>query len=107
MKKQLVEQGDVAARICKETRTFYADSSVILTPGAKDELNRLGVSIVYGPCPDTHCCAGTDAASAVDVEALLVGVAAMLKSEYGVEDPETLKSVSCEVVRTIKNTLVR
>ena len=56
MKKQLVEAGNVDAYICKETGTLYLDGTLLLTPGAKDELSRRGVAVAYGPRPGTACC---------------------------------------------------
>ena len=109
MKKKLVGIDNLEAYICQTTGKLYADSSVILTSGAKDELSKRGVAIVYGPKPDTYahagctCAACTAAKSAcADLENLLISVAAVLKKQYGVNDPEQLKTMSCEIVKTIK-----
>ena len=114
MKKTLVGIDNLEAYICQTTGKLYADSSVILTSGAKDELSKRGVAIVYGPKPDVYahagacpagctCAACTAAKSAcADIENLLISVAAVLKKHYGVNDPEQLKTMSCQIVKTIK-----
>ncbi|ABB40065.1 hypothetical protein Dde_3271 [Oleidesulfovibrio alaskensis G20] len=116
MKKKLVGVECLNEYICQSSNKLYADSSVILTPGARDELSRRGVTVVYGPRPESGeapaacppgctCPACTAAKADSGLEQLLFAVAAMLKTEYGITDPEELKNLSCQALRTIKANL--
>ncbi|WP_147820280.1 hypothetical protein [Salidesulfovibrio onnuriiensis] len=115
MKKKLVEVGNLDPYICLDSKKFYMDDNMILTPGARDELSRRGIAIVCGAKPEAayaskeehaHDAACTPAEHGCNgVEDLLVAVAAMVKTEFGVEDPEVLKAISCEAVKTIKENI--
>ncbi|UZP66783.1 hypothetical protein N1030_14365 [Desulfovibrio mangrovi] len=127
MKKKLVEKDGIDACICKATGKVYADGSIILTAGAKDELSKRGITIVYGPkpetaacppgctceactakahaCPPDCTCPACTAAAEADLERLMLGVAAMLKTEYGVEDLEQLQAISWQVAKTIRENI--
>lgn len=52
MGKKLVGVNCLDEHICQSSKKIYADGSIILTPGAKDELKNRGISIVYGPKPE-------------------------------------------------------
>ena len=57
MKKVLVQADNLDEFICQEEATLYVDASMILTPGAKDELLKRGVAVVRTSCasPAPHC----------------------------------------------------
>ncbi len=126
MKKKLIEVCNLDDYICQTTGKIYIDGTLLLTPGAKDELSKKGIGIVYGPKPETevhasephqedpHADAHADehnthghghddhkGKAVEDLEGLLLAVAAMLKNQYGVTDPEELKKLSCQVVKSI------
>ncbi|WP_174408915.1 hypothetical protein [Desulfovibrio psychrotolerans] len=134
MKKKLVGADNLDSFICKADGKLYADGSVILTAGARDELSRRGIAVEYGPrpgagayapahgdCPPGYtcppgctcaaCAAGAvaactaEAAGHTDLEGLVLGVAAILKNEFGIHDPEELKAVSCEAVKVIRDNI--
>jgi len=48
----------------------------------------------HAECADDGC-----------LEKFVLAVAAMLKQEYGIDDPEVLRSLSCQVVKTIKENI--
>ena len=48
MKKTLVEVKNLDEHICTKNNTIYLDGSIILTPSAKDELNKRRIAIVNG-----------------------------------------------------------
>lgn len=116
MKKKLVRVDNLEEFICRSAAVLYADGTLILTAGAKDELGRRGISVVRGPCPEAaagRCTAHAPGAPATgqgngasgenaEYERLLFGVAAILKSEYGITDPETLRALSLQTVRVIR-----
>lgn len=79
------------------------DSSKIITAGARDELTRRGIEVVYGEAEGQCCCHGQAHVSheAQYDEELLVGVAAIIRQHYGITDPETLKKVTLETVAAI------
>lgn len=105
MKKKLVEAGGVDPYICPDSGKFYADETMILTPGAKDELGKRGVAIVHGPMPEPAKACAAQEPCAQSANDLLVAVAAMVKDEFGVEDPEQLKAITCQAVKTIKENI--
>ncbi len=116
MKKKLVATECLDEHIFQADKTLYADQSIILTPGAKDELARQGVTVVYGPKPEHlsgngTCPAGcTCTACAVqpvgsEYEQLFYAMAAMLQTEYGITDQEELRKISAEALKIIKENI--
>lgn len=123
MKKQLLHADTLDDFICRADAKIFVDTAtMILTAGAKDKLGERKISIVHGPCPNAATCGlhapsgknalsgcvGSDCAGGganAGFERLLVGVAAMLQSEYGVTDPEQLKALSLQAVKVIKNNI--
>ena len=83
------------------------DSTKIITAGARDELTKRGIEVVYGEAEGQCCCHeqthdhehGHHAPQ--HDEDLLVGVAAIIRQHYGITDPETLKKVTLETVAAI------
>lgn len=123
MKKKLIRVDNLDEFICKESGKVHVDGNTILTPGAKDELTKRGIGIVYdrrsrpvgaapgqpggkGCPPGCKCPLCTQAKSrAAAVEDLLISVAAVLKKDYGIKDPDELRSKSISVVKSIKESL--
>lgn len=120
MAKQLVSVDNLDDFICRGDGRFYMDGTRIVTAGAKDELARRHIEIVYGPgcghpgksCSEAAGCAccghSADAAAAPvprEDEEILIAVAATLQKDYGVTDPEKLRAMSLEVVKTLKENL--
>jgi hypothetical protein len=113
MKKQLVEVNNLDSYICQACSTIYVTKDLILTPGAKDELRRRNICIVYGEAPaDIVCTTAPDTAETSttltadeDMERLFYGVAAMAKEELGIDDPQTLKDISTRIVDTLRKSI--
>lgn len=116
MKKTLISVDNLDEFICGQSHKLYNDGTKILTAGAKDELSRRGISIVYGPDPGAAhtpapaCgCAGktcaTGASGSADFEQFVLGVAALLKKECGITDPGELRALSLQAVKTIKENI--
>ena len=125
MKKELISVENLDAFICKSDGKLYVSKNRILTPGARDELARRKVSIVYGeePAPAEHVQApcrggggagktffvgpeeGTGLASAGSLESLSMAVAHMLKTQYGVTDPREIRAMTVEALKTIKDNI--
>ena len=115
MQKTLVRADNLDEFLCRaEARIFVDNSTMILTPGAKDELSKRKIAIVYGPCPNAASCTlhespasslGSCLANNPGMESLLVGLAATLKKDYGISDPEQLKDYSLQALQTIKANL--
>ena len=113
MAKQLVTIDNLDDFICRGDGKFHMDSSsMIVTSGAKDELAKRGVAIVYDSgcghsgksCAEAcggACCSHT----APEDEEFLIAVAATLQKDYGVTDPQKLREMSLEVVKTLKANL--
>lgn len=131
MKKELICVDNLDAFICKQDGKLYVDQGRILTPGAKDELARRGVSVVYGPEPTPEpaapscqpagpcrgCCGtgrtfyvgpeeGSTLSMAGSLESLTIAVASMLKKEYGVTDPEEIRAMTIEALKTIRDNVL-
>ena len=102
MGKKLVGIDNLEECICQTSGKIYADGTIILTPGAKDELTRRGIPIVYGPKPEAVECAPATGAVAPGLENLVCAVSGILSKQYGITDPEQLQAMSCLVVKTIK-----
>ncbi len=119
MKKKLIEVSNLDSCICQANGRIYVDNSMILTPGAKDELSKRKITIVReakpefkscgaADCPAKLCSTGAteaDKGGDADVERLFYGVAAMVKEEYGIDDPQQLKDISCKIVQILKQNI--
>lgn len=118
MKKTLVSVENLGRHICRDKAEIHLDGSKILTAGAKDELAKRGIAVVYGSCPAGEACCprgslgaassvvtSVAGAEAAGLERLLLGVAAVLKTEYGIHDPEELKTLSLQAMQTIKENI--
>ena len=123
MKKELISTDNLDSFICKEDGKLYVGPGRLLTPGAKDELARRHVAIVYGEQPlpaiapqqeGCRCGCGSTtfyvgpeegALKPKSLEQLARTVAAMLSKEYGVSDPEQLRELTVEALKTIKNNI--
>ena len=110
MKKQLVAVNNLDSYICQASATIYVTKNMILTSGAKDELQKRKICIIYGDAPSDIACttaaeqteASTKMTDEEDMERLFYGVAAMAKEELGIDDPETLKKISSKIVDTLR-----
>jgi hypothetical protein len=107
MAKKLVGIDSLDEAICQADGKIYVDHTVILTPGAKDELIRRGIPIVYGTKPEAEQCAHAPAAGASTqvLENILQAVTKILGEQYHITDPGQLKAISCQVIKTIKENL--
>lgn len=119
MSKTLITIENLDQFIC--CGTVLMDNSKILTAGARDELTRRKVQLVYGAegqvcdCQkDAHgneqaaCCATnttgqTGHAACQYDEEMLIGVAAIIKQHYGITDPEVLRKVTLETAAAISS----
>jgi hypothetical protein len=95
--------------ICREEQRMYIDSSMILTPGAKDELLKRGVEIVYSAKPakkDTAVLSPENsksgAATGTQERALAERVVHLLTSEYGLTDREKIMDISMQVIEKMR-----
>jgi len=105
MGKKLVGVDGLDAAVCHASGKMYVDGSIILTPGAKDELTRRGIAVVYGPNPHAPQCAPDARACPPGLEDLILAVSGILKTQYGIEDPEQLRAMSRQVVDTIRENI--
>lgn len=104
--KQLITIDNLDACISTDGRC-YIGSDQILSPGAKDELARRRVPLVYGDKPGTGCCqtGGTGSACCkggiCDPDELPIAIAALLKKECGITDPGQLRALTIEALRRV------
>lgn len=114
MKKKLIEAGKLDSFICKDSNTIYVDNSMLLTPGAKDELRKRKISIsrVADASVEMNSSAGEEAecsnasrctkAECDSCEGLVMGIAVILKEEYGITDMAQLKEMSFSIANAVK-----
>jgi len=119
MAKKLIQAGDLDCVICNGK--VYADGSIILTPGARDELSKRGVDVVYGPKPESAACvetvaecpagctcpacAGKSALNCTTLDALTRSVSEILKNQYHITDEEQLRRLSRQALQTIRENI--
>jgi hypothetical protein len=95
-------------------KTLDMDGSKIITAGARDELTKRGIDIVYGEAAcaacghEAHADHGhashghAETPSEGDCpEELLIGVAAIIRQHYGITNPDELRRITLETVRAI------
>jgi len=101
MGKTLITLDNIDEFVC--CGKLAMDSTKIITAGARDELTKRGIEVVYGEAEGQCCC--HEQAHGHNVpqpnEDLLVGVAAIIRQHYGITDPEMLKKVTLETVAAI------
>lgn len=101
MGKTLITLDNIDEFVC--CGKLAMDSTKIITAGARDELTKRGIEVVYGEA-EGQCCCHEQAHGhheAQPDEDLLVGVAAIIRQHYGITDPEMLKKVTLETVAAI------
>ena len=111
MGKTLITLDNIDEFVC--CGKLAMDSSKIITAGARDELTKRGIEVVYGEAEGQCCCHGHDHAhdhahdhhGPQHDEELLIGVAAIIRQHYGITDPEMLKKVTLETVTAISKDL--
>lgn len=123
MRKTLISIDMIEEHICGACGNLHAEGALI-TPGARDELARRGIRIVYGgkergeQCnglASSFCAAASAASGAsgafraqegtVTTQDMLVGVAALIQRECGVTDPDQLRDMTLNVVKTLQKNL--
>ena len=110
MKKELISVEQLDSFTCLHGPRIYADPAhYILSPGAKDELGKRHIEIIYGPCPDYPSCGhtlgGQPAGCSSKVDDLTISVAAVLKKEFGITDQNQLRDMTLQVVKTLKDSI--
>ncbi len=113
MKKILITVDNIDDSICREDGRCYIGPDMILTPGAKDELAKRRVPIVYETRPAAQQAAPSCCRSADDgrpafcdpgkLDEFAVLVAALIRKECGVTDPEQLRTLTRETLRRLRN----
>lgn len=100
--KTLITKQNIESRISPMDHKFYADGSIILTAGAKDELRSRGIRIVYGPMPEqpSACCKSS---SSISMEDAVKSITVLLKTRFGIDDPETVRCLIGNAVKALKN----
>jgi hypothetical protein len=109
MGKKLIDCNCLDQYICRKKKRIYLDPSLVLSPGAKDELVRRGVEIVYSSNPDKQGKTAvreqakeTEAELGSDDKVLVKKIVRLLSSEYGVKDREQLIAISMQALDTLR-----
>ncbi|NDV23303.1 hypothetical protein [Desulfovibrio sp. JC022] len=114
MKKKLIEAGNLDSFVCPDSDTLYVDNTMLLTPGAKDELRKRKISIARvedaaaavaeagnGGCGNPDCTKDV----CDECEDLVMGIAVLLKEEYGITDLGQLKEMSFKLAEAVKGNI--
>ncbi len=126
MKKTLICVENLEQHICRAGGKLYLNGA-ILTPGARDELAKRRIAVLPGPCPDVSSCPlraaaqtclagcgegagnGGPAAGAENAEAVLarltLGIAAVLKKDYGVTDPTRIQELAFKAIQVVRDNI--
>lgn len=121
MKKELITVENLDSLVCIQEGKAYIGLGRMLTPGAKDELYRRRLEIVYGNAPTQTqgaCCGScatgktfyvgpeiSSLGSAGSLESLASMVAGMLRRDYGVTDAKECRKLTLEALKTMKNSV--
>ena len=103
--KILITKDNIDTRISPADHRFYADSGIILTPGAKDELKKRNIRIVYAPMPNVDACERVSCAEASHsdtTEKAARCVATLLKERCNIDDPELIRQIVSKALLSLK-----
>ena len=114
MKKELICVENLDAFICRQDGKLYVDRDRILTPDPAQEPAPAAACQPSGPC--RGCCGtgrtfyvgpeeGSALSTAGSLESLSIAVASMLRKQYGVTDPEQLRAMTIEALKTIRDNI--
>ena len=104
--KTLITKQNIDSRISPVDHRFHADGDIIITAGARDELRSRGIRIVYSPMPSEAPAAAAPAAScrsADKLERAVASISTLLRSRFGIEDPETIRGIIENAIRAVRN----
>ena len=109
MKKRLIGTHNLEEWLCPTSGKVYMDGATLMTAAARDELAKRGIEIVHGAAPAAPSRSLEDEVpgenASPDLERFLLGVAGILRDQYGVTDPGELKQLGLHVARTVKKHL--
>ncbi len=108
--KKLVTKRNIHDFLIEGENKFYADSSTIIAPGAKDILRNKGIVIVYGARKEsseneTQKCDEIDNIEDVkqdDKELKIIKIITnLLADEFNISDVDEIKEVTSKVLKRI------
>lgn len=105
MKKKLISEKNINDFLCDGDDRFYVDTSMILSPIAKDILSNRGIKIIYGEKnreldqekaqnKQKDCCNGD-----FDIAKSIVNI---LINDFNISDSEEIKEITARVLSKIK-----
>jgi hypothetical protein len=105
MGKKLISCNSLDQYISREDQRRYLDSTLVLSPGARDELQRRGVEITRGAkpasqekVPNPSADRDTELVAATNDRALIERIVRLLRDQYGLTDRDKILAVSLEVM---------
>lgn len=125
MAKELITTANLDAYIRKDHGALFITPGRLITAGAKDELRRRKVRLIYGPEPDpappapprrdtcgTGCGTGPQAAcpdgtpAGVDtLRRLATIVVTILRERYGMTDANEIETLAVKILKAVKASL--
>lgn len=103
MKKKLVSADNVAELVGAGAKEFYADASMILTSGAKDVLQGMGVRIVYNKKPaGSQAPCNSSSLKSENLKVVVEKIVSILRNDFQVTDAAKVESVTRKVLCSLK-----
>ncbi|WP_026894210.1 hypothetical protein [Clostridiisalibacter paucivorans] len=96
MGKVLLTKKNINQYVSKGDEKIYIGKDMILTPGAKDIIRNMGLTIVYGEKPEEKDCD-----YCFDPEIVKKDILKMLKEDYGISDEVRLNELCNETLNRI------
>ncbi len=100
MGKKLVGHNNVEQYICHDEKKIYVDPTMILSPGAKDYLNKNRITAVYGPKPEPPS-AKKVGAEPEQARELATRVVKILRNDYGILDDQKVCEITSQVFKKL------
>lgn len=101
--KTLITRQNIDSRISPVDHRFYADSGIILTAGAKDELRSRGVRIIYGPMPEAAPAPNPVPSGDDRLEKAVASISTLLRTKFGISDPDVIRNIIENALKALRN----
>lgn len=102
--KRLITKNNYESFLSQDKTALYLESDMILTPGAKDALRNLAVTIKYGKEPENSCPvkdSGATEQTGTDEAETVKQIVRLLKDDFKIEDASTMTEILKRVLEKL------